>query len=80
MSKACFRTSKELFEHYRSTHRNETDKIFRCGLEGCQKSWKVLPMLIYLLNAASLQSLNGLQYHLQVYAFQLPFTLADVIP
>ncbi|KAJ7596743.1 hypothetical protein C8J56DRAFT_296019 [Mycena floridula] len=52
-STSCFRTSKELFEHNKSAHRDneDTDRIFRCGLDGCQKSWK---------------SLNGLQYHLQV--------------
>lgn len=50
-SRACFRTSKELFDHNRNAHRDETERSYRCGLQGCQKSWK---------------SLNGLQYHLQV--------------
>ncbi|PBK76948.1 hypothetical protein ARMSODRAFT_948809 [Armillaria solidipes] len=52
-----FATSRELLYHSK-THEHEdeesddgTDRIFRCALEGCGKSWKTI---------------NGLQYHLQV--------------
>ncbi|KAK0208617.1 hypothetical protein DFS33DRAFT_461224 [Desarmillaria ectypa] len=52
-----FATSRELLYHSK-THEHEdeesddgTDRIFRCALHGCGKSWK---------------SINGLQYHLQV--------------
>ncbi|KAG7450145.1 uncharacterized protein BT62DRAFT_961767 [Guyanagaster necrorhizus] len=52
-----FATSRELLYHSK-THEHEdevsddgTDRLFRCALEGCGKSWK---------------SINGLQYHLQV--------------
>ncbi|TFK76764.1 hypothetical protein BDN72DRAFT_829929 [Pluteus cervinus] len=50
---ACFRTSKELFDHNKAEHPNPgpDEKPFRCALMGCGKSWK---------------SLNGLQYHLQL--------------
>lgn len=55
MSKSCFATSKQLFEHSKGDHEGEPlgDKPFRCGLSGCGKSWK---------------SINGLQYHLQLSA------------
>ncbi|ESK95523.1 myb3r transcription factor [Moniliophthora roreri MCA 2997] len=52
-SKACFATSRELWEHSRAAHVDDfqDDRPFRCALPGCGKSWK---------------SLNGIQYHLQV--------------
>jgi hypothetical protein len=42
-SRACFATSKDLFDHNRDIHPEEAncEKPFRCGLEGCGKSWKV---------------------------------------
>ncbi|KXN83638.1 Transcriptional activator Myb [Leucoagaricus sp. SymC.cos] len=53
-SRSCFTTSKELFDHNKIEHSDEpyTEKPFRCALAGCGKSWK---------------SINGLQYHLQMY-------------
>ena len=51
---ACFATSRELNEHSKITHADDIlggGKPFRCGLDGCAKSWK---------------SINGLQYHLQM--------------
>ncbi|EGN96827.1 hypothetical protein SERLA73DRAFT_161809 [Serpula lacrymans var. lacrymans S7.3] len=52
-SLACYRTSRDLSDHYKSIHMDEAggDRPFRCGLEGCGKFWK---------------SINGLQYHLQI--------------
>ncbi|KAH9912246.1 uncharacterized protein BXZ73DRAFT_56407 [Epithele typhae] len=54
-----FTTSGELAKHSRNDHNGDLGGVtpFRCGLEGCVKSWK---------------SLNGLQYHLQIskYHFQ----------
>ncbi|CCM00327.1 uncharacterized protein FIBRA_02357 [Fibroporia radiculosa] len=54
-SKSCFATSKHLSDHNKSSHAADLggSTPFRCGLAGCKKSWK-------------LQSINGLQYHLQV--------------
>lgn len=49
-----FVTSKELSDHIRTVHNADEfpdHKPYRCGLPGCNKSWK---------------SVNGLQYHLQV--------------
>ncbi|KAI9511770.1 hypothetical protein F5148DRAFT_1168715 [Russula earlei] len=49
-----FLTSKELSDHIRTDHASDEfpdHKPYRCGLPGCNKSWK---------------SVNGLQYHLQV--------------
>jgi len=49
-----FNTSKELSDHIRTDHASDEfpdHKPYRCGLPGCNKSWK---------------SVNGLQYHLQV--------------
>ncbi|KAI0308036.1 hypothetical protein B0F90DRAFT_1679645 [Multifurca ochricompacta] len=49
-----FITSKELSDHIRTDHAADEfpdHKPFRCGLPGCNKSWK---------------SVNGLQYHLQL--------------
>lgn len=51
---ACFATSRELNDHSKTSHADDIlggGKPFRCGLDGCTKSWK---------------SINGLQYHLQV--------------
>ncbi|KAN0124953.1 hypothetical protein V8E52_001505 [Russula decolorans] len=49
-----FVTSKELSDHIRTVHGADEfpeHKPYRCGLPGCNKTWK---------------SVNGLQYHLQV--------------
>ncbi|KAF8649893.1 hypothetical protein AX16_005653 [Volvariella volvacea WC 439] len=55
MGKTCYATAKELFDHMREEHSDDSngtgDAPFRCALAGCGKSWK---------------SLNGLQYHLQI--------------
>ncbi|KAF6766108.1 hypothetical protein DFP72DRAFT_865603 [Ephemerocybe angulata] len=52
-SRNCYQTSKDLCDHHRDDHPGVEgyDKFFRCGLQGCGKTWK---------------SVNGLQYHLQV--------------
>ncbi|KAJ8517032.1 hypothetical protein ONZ45_g5735 [Pleurotus djamor] len=52
MSTSCFATSRELSEHSKDHEDEMSNKPFRCGLAGCGKSWK---------------SINGLQYHLQMY-------------
>lgn len=52
---ACFATSRELNDHSKTLHADDIlggGKPFRCGLDRCAKSWK---------------SINGLQYHLQVF-------------
>ncbi|KIJ68706.1 hypothetical protein HYDPIDRAFT_24960 [Hydnomerulius pinastri MD-312] len=50
---ACYCTSRGLSDHNKSAHPDDSggDRPYRCGLEGCGKSWK---------------SINGLQYHLQI--------------
>ncbi|OBZ79994.1 Myb-like protein L [Grifola frondosa] len=55
-SKSCFVTSKELSTHSKVDHSGDLggSRPFRCGLPGCDKSWK---------------SINGLQYHLQLSKF-----------
>ncbi|KAF5375183.1 hypothetical protein D9758_000038 [Tetrapyrgos nigripes] len=54
-SRACFATSRELFEHNKLHEHNDPEifeeKPYRCALPDCGRSWK---------------SMNGLQYHLQV--------------
>ncbi|KAI0768607.1 hypothetical protein BD413DRAFT_479387 [Trametes elegans] len=52
-SSSAFVTSKELSDHNKVDHGGDLGgtKPFRCGLSGCEKSWK---------------SINGLQYHLQI--------------
>jgi hypothetical protein len=68
-----FVTSKELSDHIRTDHAADDfpdHKPYRCGLPGCNKSWKVVfshltacEIIVLILP----QSVNGLQYHLQVY-------------
>ncbi|KAF9568508.1 hypothetical protein CPC08DRAFT_746320 [Agrocybe pediades] len=64
MSRSCFTTSGELLDHSRDDHPNDgpSDKPYRCGLKGCDKSWK---------------SINGLQYHLQVSTEHFTTALFD---
>ncbi|KIK49539.1 hypothetical protein CY34DRAFT_796967 [Suillus luteus UH-Slu-Lm8-n1] len=52
-SLACFITSRGLSDHNKCSHPEDSggERPYRCGLEGCGKSWK---------------SINGLQYHLQI--------------
>ncbi|KAH0838554.1 hypothetical protein J3R83DRAFT_6874 [Lanmaoa asiatica] len=52
-SRACYCTSRGLSDHNKTAHPEDSggDRPYRCGLEGCGKSWK---------------SINGLQYHLQI--------------
>ncbi|KAF8446231.1 hypothetical protein L210DRAFT_3642485 [Boletus edulis BED1] len=52
-SSACYCTSRGLSDHNKIAHPEDSggDRPYRCGLEGCGKSWK---------------SINGLQYHLQI--------------
>lgn len=52
-SHACYSTSRSLSDHNKAAHPDDvgSDRPYRCGLEGCGKSWK---------------SINGLQYHLQI--------------
>ncbi|KAI0032500.1 hypothetical protein K488DRAFT_85800 [Vararia minispora EC-137] len=70
-----FATSRELAEHMRTAHASwncADDKPYRCALVGCKKGWKArIPHSVALStpNARAdgyTQSLNGLQYHLQV--------------
>ncbi|KAG5648246.1 hypothetical protein DXG03_006204 [Asterophora parasitica] len=72
-STSCFATSKELLEHSKVEHAKDVpgDKPFRCALAGCGKSWKVrLPGFDEAVKCSDemrpTQSLNGLQYHLQL--------------
>ncbi|KAI0724224.1 hypothetical protein C8T65DRAFT_637 [Cerioporus squamosus] len=62
-SKNAFLTSKELSDHNRFVHGGDLggSKPFRCGLAGCEKSWK---------------SPNGLQYHLQISRYHFQQALA----
>ncbi|KAI6133311.1 hypothetical protein EDD16DRAFT_1699436 [Pisolithus croceorrhizus] len=52
-SRACYSTSRGLSDHNKAAHPDDvgSDRPYRCGLDGCSKSWK---------------SINGLQYHLQI--------------
>lgn len=52
-SLACFITSRGLSDHNKCSHPEDSggERPYRCGLDGCGKSWK---------------SINGLQYHLQI--------------
>ncbi|KAG1754981.1 uncharacterized protein EDB91DRAFT_1276784 [Suillus paluster] len=52
-SLACYTTSRGLSDHNKSAHPEDAggERPYRCGLEGCGKTWK---------------SINGLQYHLQI--------------
>ncbi|KAG0703172.1 hypothetical protein DFH29DRAFT_803840 [Suillus ampliporus] len=52
-SLVCYTTSRGLSDHNKSAHPEDAggERPYRCGLEGCGKSWK---------------SINGLQYHLQI--------------
>lgn len=62
-STTCFSTSRELSDHSKNNHADDVlggGKPFRCSLAGCGKSWK---------------SINGLQYHLQMYTVPFPFDL-----
>ncbi|KAI0257317.1 hypothetical protein BJV78DRAFT_27052 [Lactifluus subvellereus] len=66
-----FITSKELTDHIRTDHSADEfpdHKPYRCGLPGCNKSWK---------------SVNGLQYHLQVskaHFLQAITTFTSTVP
>lgn len=66
-----FGTSKELSDHIRTDHAADEfpdHKPYRCGLPGCNKSWK---------------SVNGLQYHLQVskaHFLQAITTFTSTVP
>ena len=68
-----FVTSKELSDHIRTDHAADEfpdHKPYRCGLPGCNKSWKVVfsyPTTCEIIVLILPQSVNGLQYHLQVY-------------
>jgi hypothetical protein len=68
-----FLTSKELSDHIRTDHAADEfpdHKPYRCGLPGCNKSWKVVsfcPTACEITVLMLPQSVNGLQYHLQVY-------------
>jgi hypothetical protein len=66
-SSACFATSRELSDHSKNDHAHDVmggGQPFRCGLDGCGKSWK---------------SLNGLQYHLQMYTFPFLFDMTLIL-
>lgn len=68
-SRACYSTSRGLSDHNKAAHPDDvgSDRPYRCGLDGCSKSWK---------------SINGLQYHLQISKahFQRAITSTYVTP
>lgn len=68
-SRACYSTSRGLSDHNKAAHPDDvgSDRPYRCGLDGCSKSWK---------------SINGLQYHLQISKahFQHAITSTYVTP
>ncbi|KAI5991525.1 hypothetical protein EDD15DRAFT_2368882 [Pisolithus albus] len=67
--RACYSTSRGLSDHNKAAHPDDvgSDRPYRCGLDGCSKSWK---------------SINGLQYHLQISKahFQHAITSTYVTP
>ncbi|KAI0828359.1 hypothetical protein BC628DRAFT_1365562 [Trametes gibbosa] len=64
-SDSAFTTSKELSDHSKVAHGGDLGgtRPFRCGLTGCEKSWK---------------SVNGLQYHLQISKVHFQQALATI--
>ncbi|PIL30960.1 transcription factor [Ganoderma sinense ZZ0214-1] len=62
-SRNAYVTSKELSDHSKGNHGGDLggSRPFRCGLTGCEKSWK---------------SINGLQYHLQISKYHFQQALA----
>ncbi|KAF8272956.1 hypothetical protein EI94DRAFT_1783312 [Lactarius quietus] len=84
-----FITSKELSEHIRIDHAADEfpdHKPYRCGLPGCNKSWKVVfsyPTAYEVIVLTLPQSVNGLQYHLQVskaHFLQAITTFTSTVP
>ncbi|KAF9243835.1 hypothetical protein BU15DRAFT_42731 [Melanogaster broomeanus] len=63
-SRACYCTSRGLSDHNKAAHLDDSggDRPYRCGLEGCGKSWK---------------SINGLQYHLQISKAHFQFAITS---
>ncbi|KAG1783606.1 hypothetical protein EV702DRAFT_957236 [Suillus placidus] len=59
-SLACYTTSRGLSDHNKSSHPEDSggERPYRCGLDGCGKSWKARHF--------GSESINGLQYHLQI--------------
>ncbi|KAG1787838.1 uncharacterized protein HD556DRAFT_1246130 [Suillus plorans] len=59
-SLACYTTSRGLSDHNKSSHPEDSggERPYRCGLDGCGKSWKA--------RYFGPESINGLQYHLQI--------------
>ncbi|KAG1904791.1 uncharacterized protein F5891DRAFT_944949 [Suillus fuscotomentosus] len=57
---ACYTTSRGLSDHNKSSHPEDSggERPYRCGLDGCGKSWKA--------RYFGPESINGLQYHLQI--------------
>jgi hypothetical protein len=72
-SLACYTTSRGLSDHNKSSHPEDSggERPYRCGLDGCGKSWKARhfgsEVLGNCINDVVRQSINGLQYHLQMY-------------
>ncbi|KAG2155483.1 hypothetical protein DEU56DRAFT_724964 [Suillus clintonianus] len=60
ISRACYTTSRGLSDHNKSAHPEDSggERPYRCGLDGCGKSWKARHF--------GSESINGLQYHLQI--------------
>ncbi|KAG2149685.1 hypothetical protein BD769DRAFT_1343701 [Suillus cothurnatus] len=71
-SLACYTTSRGLSDHNKSSHPEDSggERPYRCGLDGCGKSWKARhfgsEVLGNCINDVVRQSINGLQYHLQI--------------
>ena len=65
-SGACFATSKELSEHCRAEHADRScdDRPYRCGLDGCGKSWKVCPPFKFCLVSSNMQARVSMGYNI----------------
>jgi hypothetical protein len=48
-SRACYSISRGLSDHNKTAHPEDSggDRPYRCGLEGCGKSWKVCTNLVF---------------------------------
>ncbi|KIM61230.1 hypothetical protein SCLCIDRAFT_9470 [Scleroderma citrinum Foug A] len=70
-SRACYSTSRGLSDHKKTEHSNGVGikRPYRCGLEGCGKSWKASDWVM---------SISGLQYHLQISKTHFQPALIDM--
>nr|UOO00978.1 R2R3-Myb transcription factor [Ganoderma lucidum] len=77
-SRNAYVTSKELSDHSKTDHGGDLggSRPFRCGLTGCEKSWKGHPPVLFAALTRIAQSINGLQYHLQISKYHFQQALA----